>query len=52
MARERTQTLSELAKKGGFNTTYREIHGRHFWLLWRDSLVHYAQVAFATSAKS
>jgi enterochelin esterase-like enzyme len=52
MARDRTVTLSELVKKDGFNTTYREIPGRHYWFLWRDFLVHYAQVAFAAAAKS
>ncbi len=52
MARERTVTLSELVKKDGFNTTYREIPGRHYWFLWRDFLVHYAQVAFAAPDKS
>jgi enterochelin esterase-like enzyme len=52
MARERTVTLSELVKKDGFNTTYREIPGRHYWFLWRDFLVHYAQVAFAMPVKS
>src|SRR5262249_44422105 len=34
-ARERTVSLSELVKKEGFNTSYREIPGRHFWFLWR-----------------
>jgi enterochelin esterase-like enzyme len=52
MARDRTVTLSELVKKDGFNTTYREIPGRHYWFLWRDFLVHYAQVAFVAPAKS
>ena len=52
MARDRTVTLSELVKKDGFNTTYREIPGRHYWFLWRDFLVHYAQIAFVPSAKS
>ena len=51
-ARERTVTLSEQVKKDGFNTTYREIPGRHYWFLWRDFLVHYAQVAFVPAAKS
>jgi len=51
-ARERTVTLSELVKKDGFNTSYREIPGRHYWFLWRDFLVHYAQVAFLPAAKS
>ena len=40
MARERTVTLSELVKKDGFNTSYREIPGRHYWFLWRDFLAH------------
>ena len=52
MARERTVTLSQLVKKEGFNTTYREIPGRHFWFLWRDFLAQYAQIAFAAPAKS
>jgi enterochelin esterase-like enzyme len=36
----------------GFNTTYREIPGRHYWFLWRDFLVRYAQIAFVAPAKS
>jgi len=52
MARERTVTLSELVKKDGFTTMYREIPGRHYWFLWRDFLVHYAQIAFVPPAKS
>ena len=51
-ARERTVNLSELVKKEGFNTTYREIPGRHYWFLWRDFLTHYAQIAFQPQAKS
>src|SRR5262245_27352432 len=51
MARERTVTLSELVKKQGFNTTYREIPGRHYWFLWRDFLVQYAQIAFEPVAQ-
>src|SRR4051812_13060609 len=50
-ARERTVNLSELVKKDGFNTSYREIPGRHYWFLWRDFLVHYAQVAFQSKAQ-
>src|SRR5215470_13245422 len=50
-ARDRTVTLSELVKKDGFPTTYREIPGRHYWFLWRDFLVHYAQIAFNPAAK-
>jgi enterochelin esterase family protein len=51
-ARERTVNLSQLVKKEGFNTAYREIPGRHFWFLWRDFLTHYAQVAFQPNGKS
>jgi enterochelin esterase-like enzyme len=51
-ARERTVNLSELVKKDGFNTSYREIPGRHYWFLWRDFLTHYAQIAFQPLAKS
>jgi enterochelin esterase family protein len=46
MAREGTVALSELVKKEGFNTSYREIPGRHYWFLWRDFLAQYAQVMF------
>jgi enterochelin esterase-like enzyme len=52
MARERTVNLSELVKKEGFNTAYREIPGRHYWFLWRDFIVHYVQVAFQPDNKS
>ncbi len=52
MARDRTVTLSELVKKDGFNTAYREIPGRHYWFLWRDFLAHYAQIAFQPQPKS
>src|SRR6185503_10460095 len=45
-ARERTVTLSELVKKDGFKSSYREIPGRHYWFLWRDFLAQYAQVMF------
>ena len=46
MARDGTIALSELVKKDGFNTSYREIPGRHYWFLWRDFLAHYAQITF------
>ena len=46
MAREGTVALSELVKKEGFNTSYREIPGRHYWFLWRDFLAQYAQLMF------
>jgi enterochelin esterase-like enzyme len=51
MAREGTVNLSELVKKEGFPTSYREIPGRHYWFLWRDFLAEYAQVVFQPSAK-
>jgi len=51
-ARERTVNLSELVKKEGFNTSYREIPGRHYWFLWRDFLTQYVQVAFQSPSKS
>ena len=44
--------LSGAVKKEGFNTTYREIPGRHYWFLWRDFLAQYAQIAFQPQAKS
>jgi enterochelin esterase-like enzyme len=46
MARDGTIALSELVKKDGFNTSYREIPGRHYWFLWRDFLVQFAQIMF------
>ena len=46
MAREGTVNLSELVKKHGFKTSYREIPGRHYWFLWRDFLGQFAQVMF------
>jgi enterochelin esterase-like enzyme len=52
MAREGTVNLSELVKKDGFNTSDREIPGRHYWFLWRDFLAQYAQVAFQPAPKS
>jgi hypothetical protein len=39
-------------KKQGFDTSYREIPGRHYWFLWRDFLAHYAQIAFQPDRKS
>jgi len=51
MAREGTVNLSELVKKQGFPTSYREIPGRHYWFLWRDFLAQYAQVAFQPQAQ-
>jgi enterochelin esterase family protein len=46
MAHDGTVALSELVKKDGFMTSYREIPGRHYWFLWRDFLAHYVQITF------
>jgi enterochelin esterase-like enzyme len=46
MAREGTVTLSEAVKKLGFETSYREIPGAHYWFLWRDFLAQFGQVMF------
>src|SRR4029077_3207117 len=51
MAHDGTVALSDLVKKDGFNTSYREIPGRHYWFLWRDFLAQYAQIAFQPQAK-
>ena len=49
-ARDGTVQLSELVKKDGFATSYREIPGRHYWFIWRDFLTQLAQVAFAPAS--
>ena len=46
MAREGTVNLSEMVKKEGFETSYREIPGAHYWFLWRDFLAQNAQIMF------
>ena len=46
MAREGTVNLSQLVQKLGFNTSYREIPGSHYWFLWRDFLGQFGQVMF------
>jgi enterochelin esterase family protein len=49
-ARDGTVQLSELVKKNGFQTTYREIPGRHYWFIWRDFLTKpVCQKVFAMS---
>jgi enterochelin esterase-like enzyme len=48
-ARDGTVQLSELVKKDGFATTYREIPGRHYWFIWRDFLTQYAQILFQSA---
>jgi hypothetical protein len=35
-----------MVKKEGFETSYREIPGAHYWFLGRDFLAQYAQVMF------
>jgi enterochelin esterase family protein len=51
MAHDGTVALSELVKKDGFKTSYREIPGRHYWFLWRDFLANFAQVMFQPAAQ-
>jgi enterochelin esterase family protein len=46
MARAGTVALSDDVKKLGFNTSYKEIPGAHYWFLWRDFLSDFAGVAF------
>jgi len=46
MARAGTVALSESVKKHGFNTSYKEIPGAHYWFLWRDFLGDYATILF------
>ena len=46
MARAGTVALSEDVKKLGFNTSYKEIPGSHYWFLWRNFLGDYATVLF------
>jgi enterochelin esterase-like enzyme len=46
MARQGTVNLSELLKKHGFNTSYREIPGSHYWFLWRDFLGQFGSIIF------
>jgi len=46
MARAGTVALSEDVKKLGFQTSYKEIAGSHYWFLWRDFLSDYATMLF------
>ena len=46
MARAGTVALSDDVKQIGFNTSYKEIPGIHYWFLWRDFLGDYTQVLF------
>jgi len=46
MAREGTVTLANAVKTLGFETSYREIPGGHYWFLWRDFLAQFGPVLF------
>jgi len=46
MARAGTVALSESVKKLGFQTSYKEIPGPHYWFLWRNFLGDFATVLF------
>jgi enterochelin esterase-like enzyme len=45
-AREGAMHLSELLKKQGFQTSYTEIPGPHYWFLWRAFLGDFASILF------
>ena len=46
MARQGSQTLYEVAKKAGLNTTYHEAPGAHFWFIWRQFLSEFGALIF------
>lgn len=46
MAREGTVNLHTLLEKHGFQTTYKEIPGSHYWFLWRDFLGDFGSILF------
>jgi enterochelin esterase family protein len=46
MAREGALNLSALVKKHGFNTTYREDPGAHYWFIWRAFLCDFGSQLF------
>ncbi len=46
MAREGTMTLHSLLEKQGFQTSYKEIPGAHYWFLWRDFLGDFGSILF------
>jgi enterochelin esterase-like enzyme len=46
MARAGTVALEADVKAKGFNTSYKEIPGRHYWFLWRDFLADYSSQLF------
>jgi enterochelin esterase family protein len=45
-ARQGAQTLFEVAKKVGLNTTYHEAPGAHFWFIWRQFLSEFGSLIF------
>jgi enterochelin esterase-like enzyme len=45
-ARQGSQTLFEVAKKVGLNTTYHESPGAHFWFIWRQFLSEFGSLIF------
>ena len=45
-ARQGSQTLFEVAKKVGLNTTYHESPGAHFWFIWRQFLTEFGSLIF------
>jgi enterochelin esterase family protein len=46
MARSGAIALSEAVKKAGFNTSYHESPGAHFWFIWRQFLSEYGALIF------
>jgi enterochelin esterase-like enzyme len=46
MAREGTVNLSNMVKKAGFETSYTEIPGKHYWFLWRYFLGQFGPIMF------
>jgi enterochelin esterase family protein len=45
-AHDGTVNLEKMVKEEGFNTSYTEIPGRHYWFLWRHFLAQYGQLLF------
>jgi enterochelin esterase family protein len=46
MARDGTMNLHALLVKHGFQTSYKEIPGKHYWFLWRDFLADFGSLLF------
>lgn len=46
LAREGTMNLHTVLEKHGFNTSYKEIPGAHYYFLWRDFLGDFASILF------